>query len=53
MTEREDGSWLISGLAPFDEVSEALKLSLGEDEEEYDTLNGFLTSRLDLIPAEG
>jgi putative hemolysin len=53
MTEREDGSWLISGLAPFDEVSEALKLSLGEDEEEYDTLNGFLTSRLDRIPAEG
>lgn len=53
MTEREDGSWIISGLAPFDEVSETLKLNLGEDGEEYDTLNGFLTSRLDRILAEG
>lgn len=53
MTKKEDGSWLISGLAPFDEVAETLGLSLGEDEEEYDTLNGFLTSRLDRIPAEG
>lgn len=53
MTQKEDGSWLISGLAPFDEVAEALELCLDEEEEEYDTLNGFLTSRLDRIPAEG
>ncbi len=49
----EDGSFLLSGMAPLDEVGEALDIRFGEeDEEAYDTLNGFLISRLDRIPGE-
>lgn len=49
----EDGSFLLNGMAPLEEVGEALNLQFGEEEEEaYDTLNGFLISRLDRIPGE-
>lgn len=49
----EDGSFLLNGLTPLDEVAEALDVRFGEeDEESYDTLNGFLISRLDRIPRE-
>ena len=49
----EDGGYLMDGMAPLDEVVEELGLSLEDDEEDYDTLNGFLISRLDRIPADG
>ena len=49
----EDGSFLINGLAPLEEVAQTLEIQLGEeDQEAYDTLNGFLISRLDRIPGE-
>ncbi len=48
-----DGGYLMDGMAPLDDVVEELGLKLGDDEEEYDTLNGFLISRLDRIPADG
>ncbi len=54
MIRREgDGEYLMDGMAPLDEVVEELGLSLEDDEEDYDTLNGFLISRLDRIPADG
>ncbi len=49
----EGGAYLMDGMAPLDDVVEELGLSLEDDEEGYDTLNGFLISRLDRIPADG
>lgn len=45
-----DGSFLMKGMAPLDEVWEALGLS-GELED-YDTLNGYLISLIDKIPGD-
>lgn len=45
-----DGSYLMNGMAPFDEVCETLQITL--DEEEYETLNGFLISLIGKIPGE-
>lgn len=52
MIEREsDGSYLIDGLAPFEEVLEELGIEQEEDQkEEFETLNGFLISLIDKIP---
>lgn len=44
------GSLLMDGMTPLSEAGEALGVAF---EEEYDTLNGFLISRLDRIPADG
>ncbi len=49
----EDGGYLMDGMAPLDEAAGELGLDLEDDEEDYDTLNGFLISRLDRIPADG
>lgn len=46
----EDGSYLMDGLAGFSEVAEALELP---EEDSFDTLNGFLVSRMGRIPNEG
>lgn len=48
--KQEDGVYLIKGMADLEEVFEVLEL---DAEEEYDTLNGFLVSKLDRIPQEG
>ncbi len=54
VSRREDGSTVFDGRTPLDEVAEALGLVFEkEDEENYDTINGFLISRLDRIPREG
>lgn len=47
----EGGSYLMDGLAPLEDVAETLGITL--EDEMYDTLNGFLISRLDRIPADG
>ena len=45
-----DGSYTMSGMAPLEDVAEALGISFEEEEEEdIDTVNGFLISRLDRI----
>ncbi len=50
---QEDGSCILSGMAPLDDVSEVLGIQFDEEDEElYDTINGFLISRLGRIPAE-
>ena len=45
-----DGSFVMDGMAPLDEVADIL--GLGLEAEDYDTLNGFLISRIDKIPDE-
>lgn len=51
---REDGSVLFDGLTHLEDVSEALHIEFEEEEaENYDTLNGFLISKLDRIPMDG
>ncbi len=50
IVKQPDGSFLMHGMAAFDDVTDALEM---EPEEDYDTLNGFLTARIDRIPADG
>ncbi len=45
-----DGSFLMNGMAPFDEVCTILDLTL--EEADYETLNGFLISLIGKIPGE-
>ena len=53
IVKREDGSYLFDGLTPLEDVAEALEIGFSEeDRDNYDTLNGFLISRLDRIPKE-
>jgi putative hemolysin len=47
----EEGCYLMDGMAPLDEVTQALGITL--EDEEYDTLNGLLIARLDRILADG
>ena len=48
---QDDGSYIMNGMAELDEVCEVLGIELDEDED-YDTLNGLLVSKLDRIPGE-
>ncbi|MBS6954167.1 MAG: HlyC/CorC family transporter [Enterocloster asparagiformis] len=53
ITPQEDGSFLMSGMTPLEDVMDALGIRFSdEDSDTYDTLNGFLISRLDRIPQE-
>lgn len=53
ITKQEDGSFLIGGMAELDDVWKMLSLDTEEEEEDYDTLNGFLIYKLDRIPQDG
>lgn len=46
-----DGSFIIDGMADFEEVAKTLGIST-EESDEYETLNGFLISRIDKIPKD-
>lgn len=46
--ELPDGSFLMNGMAPLDEVADSLGIDF--DTQDYDTLNGFLISLIDKIP---
>lgn len=48
----EENLWRIQGGAPLDEINEALRVSLPEDDE-FDTLGGLIYSRLTTIPEDG
>ena len=51
---REDGSFVMGGLTPLEDVMEVLDIEFPEeDSDTYDTLNGYLVSKLDRIPQEG
>lgn len=51
ITPQADGSFLMKGMTPLEEVSEVLNLNCTS--EEYDTLNGYLISLIDKIPKDG
>jgi putative hemolysin len=52
-TRRSDGSWLMDGLLPADEVRARLGLASLPDEGEYNTLAGMLLTLMGRIPSEG
>jgi putative hemolysin len=52
MVERDDGSWLLSGSLPADEMAEALGFDL-PDNRDYQTVAGFVLDRLRHLPETG
>lgn len=54
ISKRDDGSFIFDGMTPLDDVAKALAIEFEEEDyDNYDTLNGFLISRLDRILKEG
>jgi len=55
IVEREDGSWLLDGLLPIDEVKELLGIEILPEEDRigFQTLGGFMMAVLDRIPNVG
>jgi putative hemolysin len=49
---REDGSWLLSGHLPADEMADHLNLTLPQ-QRDYQTLAGFLLAQLQRMPSVG
>ncbi|MBR4754624.1 MAG: HlyC/CorC family transporter [Lachnospiraceae bacterium] len=49
IVKKNDGSFVMSGMTPLEDVYEALGLEM-EDDPDYDTLNGLLVAALDRIP---
>lgn len=47
-----DGSYYMSGVASFDEVCKELGIKREEDEDEFETLSGFLISLIGKIPSD-
>lgn len=48
--QKSEDEYIIDGKTPLDELEEKLHISL--EEEEFETLNGFLISRMERIPKE-
>jgi putative hemolysin len=55
VVQREDGSWLVDGTLPVDEVKEIFEIKKlpGEKSGHYQTLGGFVMTYLKRIPAAG
>lgn len=51
ISKAADDTYIMKGMAPLSEVEEALQVHFEEDD--FDTLNGLIISRLEHIPAEG
>jgi putative hemolysin len=49
-TQRQDGSWLLDGMLPIDEFKEIFNIRKLPDEDEYETLGGFVMLHLGRIP---
>jgi putative hemolysin len=49
-TQRQDGSWLLDGMLANDDFKELFNLRRLPDEEEYETLGGFVMMHLKRIP---
>jgi putative hemolysin len=49
-TQRQDGSWLLDGMLPNDEFKDLFNIRHLPDEEEYETLGGFVLLKLGRIP---
>lgn len=53
-TRRDDGSWLLDGMMPVDELQMLLDLDeLPEEADDYDTVGGLFLAQLGRIPAVG
>lgn len=52
IVEESDGSYLVNGMTDFDEVCELLEIPQ-EETEDFDTLSGFLISKINKIPNDG
>ena len=50
--ERDDGSWLLAGYLPIDEMAETLGIPLPE-KRDYETLAGFVLSHMHHLPQVG
>lgn len=53
VVKREDGSWLVDGMAPVDRIKDLTGLTYLPDEEtgDFHTLGGFLMAQMNRIPA--
>lgn len=49
-TQRQDGSWLLDGMLPVDDFKEIFNLSELPEEDDYETLGGFIMFSLGRIP---
>ena len=50
VTQRQDGSWLLDGMLDIDEFKELFHLGLLPNEDDYETLAGFVMTSLGKIP---
>ena len=50
ITKRDENSWLLEGATPVDDVAHVLNLENFPDEENYETVGGFITYMLRRIP---
>jgi len=50
--QREDGSWLLAGYMPADEMRDHLGIDIPEDRD-YETVAGYILSQLHHLPATG
>jgi putative hemolysin len=53
MTPREDGSWLVDGMMPIDEVEDRLGLRGIKGDVDFHTIAGFVLSQLGHVPKPG
>jgi len=49
-TQRQDGSWLLDGMLDIEEFKEIFHVNLLPEEDNFETLGGFVMSLLDRIP---
>jgi putative hemolysin len=52
LVQREDGSWLLPGYMPADEMADHLNFDLPENRD-YETLAGFILSQMHRLPSTG
>lgn len=52
---RDDGSWLIDGMVPVDEVKDVIGLAAlpGEESGDFHTLGGFMMAQINRVPSVG
>ena len=50
VTQRQDGSWLLDGMLDIDEFKELFSLGILPNEDDYETLAGFVMTSLGRIP---
>lgn len=53
ITSTDNQTYILQGSATIDEVNEALKISLDANDEEYDTISGFILKSAGSIPKKG